>query len=134
MSTRLFTRCLPIVFAAAALPALASDYAAIEEQCLNAYPQLDNSVVMGCADQASDAAKKDMNRVYQQAWRVLSQQGEVHAQGFEAAQKAWLQYREAWCDSQGMSIGTPFYSTCRMSLNAARVAELNDFYRQIKPD
>ncbi|TFF39897.1 lysozyme inhibitor LprI family protein [Pseudomonas sp. RIT623] len=58
----------------------------------------------------------------------------VPPQGLEAAQKAWLQYREAWCDSQGLAIGTPMYSTCRMELNAARVGELNDFYRQIQPN
>ncbi|WP_225935587.1 lysozyme inhibitor LprI family protein [Pseudomonas muyukensis] len=72
--------------------------------------------------------------MYQQAYRLLAEQGPEHAQGLEAAQKAWLQYRDAWCDSQGLSIGTPMYSTCRLQLNAARVAELNDFYRQIQPN
>ncbi|KAF1052446.1 MAG: hypothetical protein GAK43_01925 [Stenotrophomonas maltophilia] len=132
---RLLRLCLPLFLSVAAVPVFATDYAAIEDKCREAAPQqLDNSVVMGCADEASAAAKKDMNRVYQQTYKLLQAQGDEHAEGFEKAQKAWLQYREAWCDSQGFSIGTPNYSLCRMQQNTARVAELNDFYRQVQPN
>lgn len=118
------------MLATAACSAFATDYAAIENQCREAMGPLNNSVVMGCAEQASGAARKDMNRVYQKTFLALRQQSEADAAAFETAQKAWLQYREAWCDSQGRSIGTPLYSTCRMDLNIARVAELETFYAQ----
>ena len=119
------------LLAATASSAFASDYAAIERQCREEMGQLNNSVVMGCAEQASDAARKDMNRVYQKTFLALRKLGEEDAAGFEAAQKAWLQYREAWCDSQSRSIGTPYFSICRMNLNIARVAELEAFYGQV---
>ncbi|MCP6132622.1 hypothetical protein NL393_25750 [Klebsiella pneumoniae] len=48
-----------------------NDYSRIETDCRRMNQDINNSVVMGCADQASDAAKKDMNIVYQKIYKII---------------------------------------------------------------
>ncbi|WP_240727307.1 DUF1311 domain-containing protein [Escherichia sp. E4385] len=48
-----------------------TDYTKIETDCRKGSQNINNSVVMGCADLASDAAKKDMNIVYQKIYKII---------------------------------------------------------------
>jgi len=113
--------------------AVLKDYSQIESDCQQANPDINNSVVMGCAEQASDAAKKDMNVLYQKIYKIMEARDlpEVTSQ-FEVAQKSWLALRENWCDVQGFMIGTPMYSVCRMNMNISRVNELNQLLEQVQ--
>ncbi|WP_213323024.1 lysozyme inhibitor LprI family protein [Klebsiella aerogenes] len=110
-----------------------TDYSKIEADCRKNNQDINNSVVMGCADQASDAAKKDMNIVYQKIYKIIrAREIPDITSKFEAAQKNWIASREDWCDVQGFIIGSPMYSVCRMDLNISRVNELNDLLEQIQ--
>lgn len=113
--------------------AVLTDYSKIENDCRKKNLDINNSVVMGCADQASDAAKKDMNIVYQKIYKIIQAREIPDITGkFEMAQKNWITLRENWCDVQGFIIGTPMYSICRMDMNISRVNELNDLLEQIQ--
>lgn len=101
-----------------------TDYDKLYNDCLPPNVPLNNSLVASCAMQASDAAKKDMNRLYQQLYLSLQEGSPEDAQQLEDAQKSWLLYRNAHCDLQGKRIGSPMYYTCPMQLNGDRVAEL----------
>lgn len=109
------------------------DYAKIESKCRNENAEINNSVVMGCAELASAAAQKDMNIIYQKIFNIIdSRDIPDTTKSFEASQKSWLSLRENWCDVQGFMIGTPMYSVCRMDMNISRVNELNDLLEQIQ--
>lgn len=115
-----------------------NDFNKIEEQCRKNNPDINNSVVMGCADSASDAAKKSINESYKQIVRLIKSRYEnnpdianIEITRFEQAQKSWLSYRENWCDSQGFLIGSPMYSICRMDENIARADALSDYFEQL---
>lgn len=97
------------------------------EDCIQANqanPALTNSLVAACAEGASEAAKKEMNRAYQRLYLKLQKTSQEEAQQLEEAQKAWLVYRNAHCDMLGKYVGSPMYYTCPMELNIGRVAEL----------
>lgn len=109
------------------------DYSKIESDCRKENTDLNNSIVMGCADLASDAAKKDMNATYQKIYTIIEARDMPDiTKNFEIAQKSWLVMRENWCDLQGFMIGSPMYSICRMDMNIARVNELDEFMQQIQ--
>lgn len=107
------------------------DYSKIESDCRKENADINNSIVMGCADLASDSAKKDMNIVYQKIYKKIEVRDIPSvAKRFEMSQKSWLTYRENWCDVQGFLIGTPMYSICRMNINIDRVNELEELLEQ----
>ena len=110
-----------------------TDYTKIETDCRKENQDINNSVVMGCADLASDAAKKDMNIVYQKIYKIIqTRETPDITRKFEVSQKNWITLRENWCDVQGFIIGTPMYSVCRMDMNISRVNELNDLLEQLQ--
>lgn len=110
------------------------DYAKIESDCRKENAGvINNSVVMGCAEIASDAAKKDMNIVYQRIYKIIASRNIPDiTEKFELSQKSWLVLRENGCDVQGFMIGSPMYSICRMDMNITRVNELNEMLEQIQ--
>ncbi|MCE0814094.1 lysozyme inhibitor LprI family protein [Buttiauxella sp. S04-F03] len=113
--------------------AVLKDYSRIESDCRKEKPDINNSIVMGCADLASSAAKKDMNITYQKIFKIIESRDVPDiTKNFEMAQKSWLLSRENWCDVQGFMIGSPMYSVCRMDMNIARVHELNELLEQIQ--
>ncbi|HBZ93676.1 MULTISPECIES: lysozyme inhibitor LprI family protein [unclassified Pseudomonas] len=104
-----------------------STWAAYEQQyqaCLNASGMINNASVAGCAEGVSETVKKEMNRIYQQLFLKLQQSAPEDAEQLQAAQKAWLIYRNGQCDLQGKHVGSPMYYTCPMELNIQRVEEL----------
>ncbi|MWP60469.1 DUF1311 domain-containing protein, partial [Escherichia coli] len=87
-----------------------TDYTKIETDCRKENQDINNSVVMGCADLASDAAKKDMNIVYQKIYKIIqTRETPDITRKFEVSQRNWITLRENWCDVQGFIIGTPMY-------------------------
>ncbi len=94
------------------------------QDCLDASGMINNASVAGCAEGVSEAAKKEMNRVYQQLFLKLQESAAEDAQQLEEAQKAWLIYRNGQCDLPGKHVGSPMYYTCPMQLNIQRVDEL----------
>lgn len=127
-----------IVFASFISNAANDNYSQIDELCRKNNPDINNSVVMGCADSASDDAKKSINESYKQIIRLIKSRYENDPDTanneltrFELAQKSWLAYRENWCDSQGFLIGSPMYSICRMDENIARADALSDYFEQL---
>lgn len=101
-----------------------ADYDQRYQDCLDASGMINNASVAGCAEGVSEAAKKEMNRVYQQLFLKLQESAAEDAQQLEEAQKAWLIYRNGQCDLQGKHVGSPMYYTCPMQLNIQRVDEL----------
>lgn len=110
-----------------------NDYAEIESACRKEHVEVNNTVVMGGADLASNAAKKDMNILYRKIYRLIEARDLPDiASRFQLAQKSWLAFRESWCDMQGFMIGSPMYSLCRMEMNISRVNALNQFLQKIE--
>lgn len=101
-----------------------ADYDQRYQDCLDASGMINNASVAGCAEGVSEAAKKEMNRVYQQLFLKLQESAAEDALQLEEAQKAWLIYRNGQCDLQGKHVGSPMYYTCPMQLNIQRVDEL----------
>lgn len=101
-----------------------ADYDQRYQDCLDASGMINNASVAGCAEGVSEAAKKEMNRVYQQLFLKLQESAAEDALQLEEAQKAWLIYRNGQCDLQGKHVGSPMYDTCPMQLNIQRVDEL----------
>lgn len=134
----IFTLTLTILLTPCITNATSNDFNQIEEQCRKNNPAINNSVVMGCADSASDAAKKSVNESYKKIFVLIKSRYENNPDTansvisrFELAQKSWLSYRENWCGSQGFLIESPMYSICRMDENIARVDALSDYYEQL---
>jgi uncharacterized protein YecT (DUF1311 family) len=76
---------------------------------------------MGCADEASEAAKREITRLYA---KLQAQLPPEDAKALEASQRAWIHYRDIQCKLAGDHVGTPMYSVCPMDLNIARAVEL----------
>ncbi len=122
-----FLGCLLISSAFQAHAETASEYDALYSKCVAENGPINNSVVAECADTVSQTAKAEITRRYKSIHaRLLSSTIPQDAARFEAAQKAWLQYRNIHCDLAGSYVGSPKYSFCPMNLNAARALELRE--------
>lgn len=112
---------MPTAMSAAKQPV---DYQSLYDQCLSKAGQTSNTSVMGCSDITSDAAKKEMNSLYNTIYTTILLNNKEDAAKFEASQKSWLNYRNTHCNLAGSYVGIPMYSFCPMQLNIARVEEL----------
>ena len=99
-------------------------YDKIYSDCVQEQGPINNTVVAVCSENASAAAKKEMNRLYKIIYKYISEQSQDDAQQFEDSQKAWLKYRNNHCELMGAYVGSPMYDYCPMELNIARVLEL----------
>ena len=95
-------------------------------KCVEANGPINNSVVHECAERASAAAKTDINRYYKLAQAKVAQQAPEDVIKLENSQKAWLTYRNSYCDLATTHVGSPMSSYCPMKLNAARAEELKE--------
>jgi uncharacterized protein YecT (DUF1311 family) len=114
----LFACSVQPAFAAAEIPR--NKLEQVYDQCL-ASQTLNNNLVMGCADEASEAAKREITRLYA---KLQAQLPPEDAKALEASQRAWIHYRDIQCKLAGDHVGTPMYSVCPMDLNIARAVEL----------
>ena len=112
---------LPFALQAAAVDL--NDISTRYEDCIRTNPQKLSAAAV-CTEGASESAKKEMNRIYQQLFLKLQDDAPEDAEQLETAQKAWLIYRNGQCDLQGKHVGSPMYYTCPMELNIQRVEEL----------
>jgi uncharacterized protein YecT (DUF1311 family) len=109
----------------------AVDYESMYAKCLSDIGKTNNSSVMGCSDITSDAAKKEINSLYNTIHATILVSSKDDAAKFEASQKSWLNYRNTHCNLAGSYIGTPMYSFCPMQLNIVRIVELRDLANQL---
>ena len=96
------------------------------DKCVDANGPINNSVVYECAEKASALAKADINRYYKLAQAKIAQQAPEDVIKLENSQKAWLTYRNSYCDLAATHVGSPMSSYCPMKLNAARAEELKE--------
>ena len=87
---------------------------------------MNNGVVYECANLASDAAKKEIERLYFAMHSYLLTEDVDNALKLETSQKAWLEYRDTHCELMGSYVGSPSLDICNMALNGARVEELQE--------
>jgi uncharacterized protein YecT (DUF1311 family) len=92
----------------------------VYDKCLG-NETLNNTLVMGCAEEASAAAKKEITRLYAKLQAELPAED---GKSLEEAQRSWIRYRDLHCKLAGDHVGTPMYSVCPMDLNIARAKEL----------
>jgi uncharacterized protein YecT (DUF1311 family) len=83
-----------------------------------------------CFDKAYKAADSELNQRYGQIVKVL-QPDELEQ--LKAAQRLWIQFRDATCTAEsdlykGGTASTPAYSACREELTRQRAAELKTIY------
>jgi uncharacterized protein YecT (DUF1311 family) len=83
-----------------------------------------------CFDKAYRAADSELNQRYGQIAKVL-QPDELEQ--LKAAQRLWIQFRDATCTAEsdlykGGTASTPAYSACREELTRQRAAELKTIY------
>ena len=113
-----------------------NDYSRIETDCRKMNQDINNSVVMGCVDQASDAAKKDMNIVYQKIYKIIKARGipDITSK-FETAQKNWIAFRDSDCEFaisayEGGSIQPLIKYTCLTEATQKRIEELENYLKE----
>lgn len=103
------------------------------DKCLKEHGTVNNAVVEGCSNMASDELKRDITKHYQSIYkRLLVLESPEEAKKFEASQKAWLQYRNLHCDLEGRYIGGPRYAYCPMLENLERAQQLRTLDTMIK--
>ena len=86
--------------------------------------------IENCFDKAYRAADNDLNQRYSQIEKVLQPDD---LERLKAAQRLWLQFRDATCNAEsdlykGGTASTPAYSACREELTRQRAAELKTIY------
>lgn len=100
-------------------------YDEIYSKCVEEHGgSINNSIVHVCSETTTSAIKKDMNRLYDIAYKKLLERSEDDAKSLEISQKSWLKYRNSHCELMGVYVGSPMYSYCPMQLNGERVKEL----------
>ncbi|MBD2104003.1 lysozyme inhibitor LprI family protein [Leptolyngbya sp. FACHB-261] len=87
--------------------------------------------VQFCAQQAADAADRQLNQVYQ---RLIRQLSAAERSRLVAAQRSWIQYRDDACESEGggPDSGTgqfARFSDCVARLTRQRTTELQRYPR-----
>ncbi|WP_313621322.1 lysozyme inhibitor LprI family protein [Achromobacter sp.] len=117
------------VFAAAAI-LLASGAQAQLIKCDQASTQTDMNL---CADQAYRKSDADLNAAYKEAMTRLKDRKDAATQ-LEAAQKAWLFFRDAECtfSSGGVTGGSAYpmvLSMCLDELTQARTKQLHAYLK-----
>ncbi|MCC6075751.1 lysozyme inhibitor LprI family protein [Pseudomonas sp. GCM10022188] len=102
------------------------DHYKIYSACIDEQAPINNSVVHGCAEYASDSAKKEITLLYRKIYKYISASSIDDALKFEKAQQAWISYRNNHCELYGSYVGSPMYSYCPMMLNISRAIELRE--------
>lgn len=127
-----------IMFAPFISSTASEDTSQIEEQCMKENKDIKNSIVIVCADKASDAAKKGINVSYMQIVPLIKSRCENDPDKasseiirFELA-KNMAHLSGKLVRQSGFLIGSPMYSIYRMNENIARADELSDYYAKLK--
>lgn len=115
-----------ISLAVLAAPAFAQD----EVDCANAMTQLDMN---HCAYLGWMQADEDLNETYGWAMDVANRYGETVATALRTAQRAWIPYRDAACEAEGImyeggSIQPLIIFTCKEHLTRQRTEEMRAVY------
>jgi uncharacterized protein YecT (DUF1311 family) len=123
--------------------------------CVNKAGGFNNGVVSGCASETTEKAKKELNALYNKLYKGMAERDADNAKSrleyadqmgndakveddaqaedlgdakkFELSQKAWLTYRNNYCELEGSYIGPASYEYCPMRLTIERVKELREF-------
>ena len=53
---------------------------------------------------------------------------EIYLNKLSTSQEAWQIYKDNQCDLQGIYIGSPMFSYCRMTMSIERILRLNMFF------
>lgn len=121
---------LAATFLVLAFPILAnaaakeSDLSKMYDTCLKEAGPINNSVVYGCSEQVSAAAKEEVNSLYAKLHKTVSQRNPSDAEKLERSQKAWMTYRNGQCELAASYMGSPMYGYCPMQMNIQRIDEL----------
>ena len=102
------------------------DHYKIYSTCVDEQASINNSVVHGCAEYASDSAKKEITLLYKKIYKYISTSSIDDALKFEKTQQTWISYRNSHCELSGSYVGSPMYSYCPMMLNISRAIELRE--------
>lgn len=105
------------------------DYQAMYDDCVEEEGPINNGVVDACSNHVSDAAKREMNQLYNDIVSRLENSefgGDESIQELEETQKAWLEYRGGQCHLATTHVGSPMAGYCPMQLNIERVEELRE--------
>ncbi|WP_343716247.1 lysozyme inhibitor LprI family protein [Inquilinus sp.] len=100
------------------------DYDKIYSDCVAEAGGANNGTVSACAEGVADQTKPEMNRLYQAILAKMN--GRADAAKLEKAQKAWIVYRDNYCELAGSYVGSPMYYVCPMTLNIERVKQLRE--------
>ena len=103
-----------------------TDTVNIYDNCTKEAGTMNNTVVAGCSEMASESAKKEITRLYKIIYKNISDISKEDAIKFENSQKAWLKYRNSHCILMGSYVGSPMYYYCPMKLNESRAVELKE--------
>lgn len=103
-----------------------SEYDLMYDKCVAKIGPINNSVVTICSEAVSEKAKKEIANRYTSIHARIFADSPEDAEKLEHAQKAWIQYRNTYCNLAGTYIGSPMYSFCPMNLNTARALELRE--------
>jgi uncharacterized protein YecT (DUF1311 family) len=103
-----------------------ANYQALYDKCVTDNGPINNGVVDMCSNKTSDAAKKEINQLYQRLYKSFFESSPGDELKLEQAQKAWLSYRNTHCALAANHVGSPMYAFCPMQMNIQRVNELRE--------
>jgi len=98
--------------------------------CENAMTQRDMNL---CAYEAWMRADEDLNDIYGWAMGVAKGRSEATAEALRTAQRAWIPYRDAACEAEGImfeggTIQPLILFTCKEHLTRQRTEEMRAVY------
>jgi uncharacterized protein YecT (DUF1311 family) len=117
---------ISFVGAATAAERTHKDYGQLYGDCLRKAGPTNNFIVISCAQDVSTQAKAEINALYRKLHARLHKKSPEDAAKLEKSQKAWVEYRNGYCDLAGEYVGTPMYEYCPMQLNIERVEQLRE--------
>ena len=87
-----------------------------------------------CAHLAFKKSDAELNRVYQQLMKKVAADGEKYQRKLQEAQRAWLKYRDANCESEvalneGGTIYPMVYNYCLASMTEERTKRMKEMLK-----
>ena len=130
---RPFTLVAAAVLCATALPAIAADRAEIEarysptfQPCMDADPS--TAGMVQCMAAENEFQDKELNARYRAVMAELNAEQQAK---LKAAQRAWIAYRDAWCEAQyddeWGSLSTVVANNCVMDMTIGRTIDLENY-------
>lgn len=101
------------------------DYWDLYNKCMDNLGAPNNGNVGYCTSIINEMTAKRIDFLIAELKPTLD---EIHLNKLSSSQEAWQIYKDNQCDLQGIYIGSPMFSYCRMTMSIERILRLNMFF------